>query len=91
VEEWPSDSEVYVKLYQGGTDTLVFNDTLTTYADGNFDINISDYSILAGDKVVVFDGTSYKEHILNRLAIAIVEFTANYIQGTTTVDAAFDY
>ncbi len=44
-----SDSEVHVKIYQDGLDIPVFNDTLTAYADGNFDIIISDYSIVAGD------------------------------------------
>jgi hypothetical protein len=92
--QWESESPVSVYIYHDGETISVFNETVMTNTDGNFDLRVSDYSdytMVAGDRIVVSDVTSTKEHIVTSLTMTEVNVTDAYFRGTAIPNSTLDY
>ena len=87
---WLSDSIVNIEIYDD-TLTHIISKTLTTDINGNFGLGNSADLVVVGNKIVVSDKISSREHIVGDLVITEVKVTTKYIYGTVTPGSTLEY
>ncbi len=86
---WVPGTTVDLSIEVGGS--VVYTDTQTTDASGNFHFNFGgNFDLERGQKVIVSDGTTTKEHTVFPLFVDSVDVAADTVSGRADPGASVD-